>query len=308
MYHCESITINMQNENPLVSIIVITYNSSKFVLETLESAKAQTYKNIELIVSDDCSTDDTVEKCRTWIEENKSNFIKTELITVEKNTGIPANCNRGVNIAKGEWVKLIAGDDMLLSTCIRDYIDFANENKNFKIFLSRFMILENGIITKSKISNKIKKIADAKSAHEQYKALLISYFGSSPSLFISRDVFKTVKFDERFRYLEDYPFALNVTKSGFNFAFFNKETVLYRIHEKSVFASIGKNKIFNDFYLQRVEFDKIYRFPYLPKKIVRKEQFEYYRLRLLDTLNLNHRNVICRIINRITYQLNPYNY
>ena len=53
----------VEENNPLVSINVITYNSSKFVLETLESAKAQTYQNIELIVSDDCSTDNTVEIC-----------------------------------------------------------------------------------------------------------------------------------------------------------------------------------------------------------------------------------------------------
>ncbi len=56
-------------ENPLVSIIVCTYNSSKYVLETLESAKEQTYQNVELIVSDDCSTDNTVELCRKWIAE-----------------------------------------------------------------------------------------------------------------------------------------------------------------------------------------------------------------------------------------------
>ena len=64
----------MQEGNPLVSIIVITYNSSKYVLETLESAKAQTYQNIELIVTDDCSNDNTVEICRKWIEENKERF------------------------------------------------------------------------------------------------------------------------------------------------------------------------------------------------------------------------------------------
>ena len=70
---------------PLVSVTVITYNSSKTVLETLDSIKAQTYQNLELIVSDDCSTDDTVELCRNWIEQNKERFVRTELLTVEKN-------------------------------------------------------------------------------------------------------------------------------------------------------------------------------------------------------------------------------
>ena len=114
-------------EQPLVSIIVITYNSSKYVLETLESAKAQTYQNIELIVSDDCSTDNTVEICREWIEKNKKRFLRTELITSEKNTGIPANCNRGVKAAQGEWVKLIAGDDILCNNCIEANIEYAKK-------------------------------------------------------------------------------------------------------------------------------------------------------------------------------------
>ncbi|MBR5577209.1 MAG: glycosyltransferase [Bacteroidaceae bacterium] len=52
-----------------VSIVVITYNSSKYVLETLESVKAQDYPNIELIVSDDRSTDNTFELVNQWIEE-----------------------------------------------------------------------------------------------------------------------------------------------------------------------------------------------------------------------------------------------
>ncbi len=56
-----------KSRETLVSIVVITYNSAKFILETLESSKAQTYKNIELIISDDCSTDNTVEICQQWI-------------------------------------------------------------------------------------------------------------------------------------------------------------------------------------------------------------------------------------------------
>src|SRR5690606_12047202 len=108
----------MEISHPLVSVVVITYNSAKYVLATLESIKAQTYQNIELIVSDDCSNDDTVEICRSWMVENCERFIRTELITTEKNKGIPANCNRGVTASQGLWIKIIAGDDLLLPNCI----------------------------------------------------------------------------------------------------------------------------------------------------------------------------------------------
>src|ERR1035437_2293826 len=94
-----------KTKQPLVSIIVITYNSSKFVLETLESAKAQTYRNIELIVTDDNSTDETVDICKKWIDENAVQFVRATLVLSKSNTGIPANINRGVNLAKGFWIK-----------------------------------------------------------------------------------------------------------------------------------------------------------------------------------------------------------
>ena len=91
---------------PLVSIIVVTYNSSKYILETLESAKDQTYKNIELIVTDDSSKDNTVELCKEWMQKNSARFVRTEVITVPQNSGIAANCNRGVNAAEGTCISL----------------------------------------------------------------------------------------------------------------------------------------------------------------------------------------------------------
>jgi glycosyltransferase involved in cell wall biosynthesis len=114
-------------EEILVSVPVITYNSSKYVLETLESIKAQTYQNIELIISDDCSTDNTVEICRKWIEENKSRFVRTELITSDVNTGVSANGNRGRNACRGEWIKSIAGDDLLMPNCIESYVNYVKQ-------------------------------------------------------------------------------------------------------------------------------------------------------------------------------------
>ena len=64
----------MNRFNPLVSAVIITYNSAKYVIETLDSIKAQTYQNIELIVSDDCSTDETTTLVKEWLEKNGNRF------------------------------------------------------------------------------------------------------------------------------------------------------------------------------------------------------------------------------------------
>ena len=70
--------MNMNESQPVVTVSVSTYNSSKYVVETLESIKAQTWKNIILQISDDCSTDNTIELCRNWIEQNKERFVETK--------------------------------------------------------------------------------------------------------------------------------------------------------------------------------------------------------------------------------------
>lgn len=77
-----------------VTVAVITFNSSRYVIETLESIKAPTYPNIILQISDDCSTDNTVKVCKDWIEKNDSRFIKTKIIVPEHNTSVAGNLNR----------------------------------------------------------------------------------------------------------------------------------------------------------------------------------------------------------------------
>ncbi len=124
----------------LVSIAVIIYNSSKYVVEMLESVKAQTYANIELIISDDHSTDDTVNVCQQWIEKNKEKFIRTDLITTPENKGVSANCtncNRGIKAAQGEWIKFIAGDDILLPECIEDNMNLLLSIRKLRLYLAR---------------------------------------------------------------------------------------------------------------------------------------------------------------------------
>ena len=122
----------MKNNNPLVTVAIVTYNSAKYIEDALESVKNQTYKNIELIISDDASEDNTVEICRNWISKHKANFYAVKIITVEKNTGIPANFNRALNSASGEWIKFVAGDDIIYPDCIKDNIEFVKKNPEAK--------------------------------------------------------------------------------------------------------------------------------------------------------------------------------
>lgn len=261
--NCNAKTISIQT-NPLVTIIVITYNSSKFVLETLDSAKYQSYQNIELIITDDGSTDNTVEICREWININNNSFINTELIAVKKNTGTSANCNRGVNLAKGKWIKIIAGDDILLSNCIHDNIEYIKLNNDISFLFSDFFIIDNN-------SNVINKNNDLslippnfkKSSKKQYKELIYKRnFANGATAFFKTSTIKSIGgYDEEIPLLEDVVLWICATKSNYKLFYFPKKTIAYRIHSNSVQIT-KKKKGVNLYYESCMKAFVKYRLPY----------------------------------------------
>lgn len=302
--------INKLNDkvfNPLVSIIVITYNSSKYVLETLESAKAQTYQNIELIVSDDGSTDNTVEICREWIEKNKERFVHTELITVEKNTGIPANCNRGVKAAQGEWVKLIAGDDTLKKEAISSYINFISIHPECSLLHSSIEIYKNKIENENKQQTKNHLFLTEKlNANVQFELLSLGNLIYAPSVIIKKSLLDKLEgFDESIPLCEDWPFWLKATKNGFKFYYLDIPCANYRIHDSSIFSSAMNKNIFNPEFIKinKIVFDK-----YISDNCLRLTSmlFKYKHLiqLLINKSNINKKLTFLNIIYRFT--LFPY--
>ena len=221
--------------NPLVSIVVITYNSAKYVLETLESTKAQTYQNIELIISDDGSQDQTVELCEKWLSYNKQRFVNSQIITVEKNTGIPANSNRGVRASKGEWIKLIAGDDALTERGISEFI---NTKKSESHLFQTVCVIYKDVFCDQQLLGKSGSSSTKSffclSSTYQYKLLKYWNFLSAPTVFFKSEIFNTIAFDEAFKKIEDYPFWIIATKNGYKIGFVDVVTVKYRIHSDSV--------------------------------------------------------------------------
>lgn len=132
----------MSNNNPLVSVIIPTYNSNKYIKETLESILNQSYKNLEVIITDDCSSDNTLE----IVKEYKDGRIR--ILTNTKNLGISGNMNKGIGVSNGKYVAIMDADDWSYPYRIEKqvklmennpkivlcsgYMDMCDENLNFK--------------------------------------------------------------------------------------------------------------------------------------------------------------------------------
>lgn len=224
------------NTKTKISVIVITYNSSKYVLETLESIKAQDYPNIELIVSDDCSTDDTFNTACQWIENNKGHFVRALAVQTEKNGGICVNYNRGLKEAQGEWVKYIAGDDILLPNCISTFVNEL-KNCNDKIMicgLTRFSDSEENMGTRL-----LPLTFDIMTAKKQERFLVKEgTVIAGPTLFLETDTLRKMGgFEECYPFIEDYPLCMKYLAKGFHIHVVYNYLIRYRVYPESVSRS-----------------------------------------------------------------------
>tara|TARA_R110002020_G_scaffold144492_2_gene317533 strand:- start:788 stop:1717 length:930 start_codon:yes stop_codon:yes gene_type:complete len=222
-----------------ISIAVIAYNSEKTILETLNSILEQSYgsENIELIISDDSSSDNTVSIVKDWISKYKNSFKSISFIEHLVNGGVSKNCNSAWRSCTCEWVKTIAADDILLTNCISDNIKFVNKNPECKIVFSKIQTfgITNGIIP-----NKFDLRFFDKTSGEQNTYLKTFSFNIAPSSFINRKVLEKVGYaDEKYKMIEDLPLWLNLTKAGYKLYFMDSITVNYRI-EASITVSIDK--------------------------------------------------------------------
>lgn len=233
-------------ENLSVSIVVIAYNSSQTVLETLDSIKKQTFKNIELIVTDDASKDKTVEICKKWLEDNNNRFVHTELITTENNTGISANCNRGIKATTGEWIKIIAADDILLPTCIEDNVSHVVDHKHINIQFSRVRPIGNVIIGKQWPFLNPKPYFDGLTPMQFRILLCEKNFLPASSAFMRKSVWERLGgYEESIPLLEDWPMWMKAINNGYQFDFLNKETVGYRFSGSSISQGV-QNKRYHE--------------------------------------------------------------
>lgn len=228
----------------LVSVIVPVYNSEKYLNKCLDSILNQTYKNIEVVIIDDGSTDNSLSICKKYSTLNKQ--IK---LFSEENKGVSHARNIGINIATGQWIIFLDSDDWMESNAIMDAIDLINKNNYDTICWNYKKLINNEFFYCNKIDESV--VNNEKDLISILYSIIesgyydINYFGEyirAPwAKMLNKKIIEdnNIRFDETLYIGEDAIFLLEYFKNAKNVKFVNKYNNIYRIISTS---SVGKYK------------------------------------------------------------------
>ena len=188
------------NKAPLVSIVIPVYKGENYLAEAIDSALAQTYKNIEIVVVNDGSPDDGATERVALSYGDKIRYI------CQKNGGVSAALNTGIREMKGEYFSWLSHDDLYEPTKIEKQVSMI-QSENDIILCSGSLVDEN----KNPIPHHVKTLDGRRSNLDIFGAFLHGYALNGLGFLIPKSVFDEVgTFDESMRYLQDLDMWLRV--------------------------------------------------------------------------------------------------
>lgn len=209
-------------KNPLISVLLCTYNDALYIHEAIESILNQSFKDFEFLIIDDGSTDQTAAIIQSFSDE-RIVYLKNAT-----NKGLEFSKNRGIEVAKGKYIAYMDGDDKSKPNRLQKQFSLMEANPTIGIcgtFIRQFG-LETGIYSPPKTDLEIRLIA------------LFNTPMPHPTCMIRREVLlkNKIRYRMDFPAAEDYPFMVDLlTKTrAYNFP---KALYLYRIQENSISAT-----------------------------------------------------------------------
>lgn len=216
----------MNTSMPLVSIITPAFNSEKYIKQTVESVQSQTYSNWEMIIIDDCSTDNTV----SIVKKEQDADSRIKLIVLDENSGAAVSRNTGIRAAKGKYLAFLDSDDLWKEDKLEKQVNFMLENNYLFTYTSYSIMDQHGDLLNKSV------IAPPKL---DYKFLLKKP-GSIGCLTVMLD---REKIDDvlmpNIKTRQDFALWLKVLRNGVTAYGLNESLSLYR----KVPGSISSNKI-----------------------------------------------------------------
>ena len=271
----------MITDNPLVSVLIPAYNHQDYVQKTIQSIINQTYQNIELIIIDDGSTDDTWKKILDMKSLCDKRFVHTNFKSQE-NQGTCKTFNKLINSANGEYIYIIASDDIANKDAIKTECDFLCKNPDYALCVGDNEIID----ANSKICYLDKNM---NIVHEKEKAEFMTFgqylqkehnfsfsseeFGRYDKLYVSnhipngymirKSIFEKIGYFTPEAPLEDYWLMLQISKYA-KMKYLEKALFYYRLHQNNTIKNKEKmlkltnlTKMYEEKILENVNPDKV---------------------------------------------------
>jgi len=261
--------------NELVSVIITTYNRGHILINAIESVRTQSYKNIEIIVVDDCSNDTSYDIFNKYISVN--NFNNIIYLKNKNNMGANYSRNRGINASKGEYISFLDDDDEYYPTKIEEQLELINKNNNVIVYCG------------SKIYNKGKLIKQSRLKYNGDifdKIIEDNFLGNLSLLLIKRSILLKNNLDNDFPACQDWDL---LTRLANKYEFYHTNSRLVKINkheEESIGAGpkaiIGFKMYYNK-HIKNYCFSKVLKLIilYFLRAIVNKQLFQIKKILFL---------------------------
>lgn len=236
---------------PLVTIVAISYNQEKFVIDSLNSIKGQTYPNIQLIIADDGSKDGTKKLIENWIIENNSSAI---FLNHPVNMGVTKNLNSALPYIKGEYYQFLGCEDEMMPNKIAKQVQLLQQNKQFSIVYSDMQRMSpNGEV--DNLTHYQALTYNIPRSGDLYKHLIERCFVATPTALMKIEVLEEIGGDNENMEINDHDFWMRASKK-FKFLYDASVTMKYRVMPESLSNKQGIIKFKNRFLLYYFNYDK----------------------------------------------------
>ena len=221
----------MINSSPLVSVVIPCYNHQYYVEKSLKSVIAQTYKNIEIIVIDDGSKDNSVKVLKELQKNNK--FI----LECQENMGVCKTLNRAIGMSNGKYIATLASDDYWDLTKIEKQVKVLETSNNSEFCFTQALEFDSNtdknmrIFPKNPLSGNV------------LNSVFVRQHVPAGSMMFSKNLFDKINgFDESLKE-EDWDFVIR-SAANTNFISIKEPLFFYRSHETNVMKTRGRKEIF----------------------------------------------------------------
>lgn len=208
-----------------ISVIIPSYNRAKSLERAMQSVLRQSYKNLELIIVDDCSTDNTEDVVKS-IKDERVHYIKHTV-----NKGACAARNTGVSQSVGAYIAFQDSDDIWYSDKLYRQLDYLRKNGSDFVFC--------GMTRKSNGSDFYIPSEPYYEEKDAFEQLLYGNSISTQTMLMKRYVAEKVHFDVSLKRFQDWDFALQVTLAGFKVGYLKEPLVEYLLQEDSISKSVS---------------------------------------------------------------------